>query len=162
VTDTAVAPRTPNSPYGGYPGLTRNGGLKLHQGLDDAGRSKADKDGLWKLTVETKFTGTTPGIVTRSGPAYTRKGEYLGQRVTIRFTTDGSTWESTTMHHREVLVKKGQNVLPGDPIAVGAGYRDQFKSPRAGAPHVHWTLKKDGVLVHPLSGEPVKIPKPLR
>jgi hypothetical protein len=50
-------------------------------------------------------------------------------------------------------------MIPGQVIAVGAGYGDQFKSPRAGAPHVHWTLKKDGVLIHPLSGEKVDLPK---
>jgi murein DD-endopeptidase MepM/ murein hydrolase activator NlpD len=57
------------------------------------------------------------------------------------------------MHHRELRVKPQQTVHPGQVIAIGAGEGDQFRSSSAGAPHVHWTLKRNGVLVNPLSGE---------
>jgi len=63
------------------------------------------------------------------------------------------------MHHSDVLVKQGDEVRPGDPIAGGSGRGEQFKSPRAGGPHVHWEVRHNGVLVNPLSGEAIAEPK---
>jgi murein DD-endopeptidase MepM/ murein hydrolase activator NlpD len=62
-----------------------------------------------------------------------------------------------TMHHREVRVKRGDPVEPGQVIAIGAGNGDQFASDETGASHVHWTLRRNGVLVDPLSGAKVEI-----
>lgn len=138
---------TPNSPTGGLPGLTRSNQTQLHKGVDDPSSNPTDDI--------TRFTGTSVGFVVRAGPAYDKKGGYLGERVTIVTANDDGVWISTTMHHTKVLVTVGQTVNPGQEIAIGAGAGDQFKSTKAGKPHVHWELTRDGVSVNPLSGEPL-------
>jgi hypothetical protein len=40
-------------------------------------------------------------------------------------------------------------------IGVGAGHGEQFKTGNSGAPHVHWQLERNQVLVDPLSGAPL-------
>jgi peptidase M23-like protein len=150
VTDSAKATQTKNSKIGGYPGKTRSQGTVVHFGLDDPSTDAEHND-------VAHYTGTSFGLVTRAGPAYNNKGQYLGQRVTIVSATPSGTWTSTTMHHKEVLVKVGDTVKPGQAIAKGSGVGDQFKSDQAGKAHVHWEIKHDGKDVSPLSGE--KIPK---
>ena len=141
---------TKNSPIGGLPGLTRSQGTQLHKGVDDPSANPAED--------VTRYTGTSIGFVVRSGPAYDMNGKYLGERVSIITANDDGVWMSTTMHHSRVLVTVGQTVNPGQEIAVGGGVGDQFKSPKAGGPHVHWELTRDGVPVNPLSGEPLPVP----
>lgn len=134
--------------------------MQLHRGVDDAGKSSPVDVAKWKETVVTKYHGTGTGKVIDVGPArHKTTGEYLGEQVTISYTRDGSTWTSTTMHHKNILVKKGQEIAPGTDIAIGAGYGEQFGKPNAGDPHVHWSLQRDGVPVHPLNGAPLVTPK---
>jgi hypothetical protein len=127
--------------------------------MDDSGAAPRTPSPQWKETVVTKYYGTGTGKVTDVGPAYSSTGEYLGKKVEITYVKDGSTWVSKTIHHKDVLVKKGDDVAPGQAVAVGAGYGDQFGKPNAGDPHVHWTVARDGVLVHPLNGAPIATPQ---
>jgi peptidase M23-like protein len=171
LTDSGRATPSGNSRLGGYPGLTRSAGTKGHEGFDDQGLMPHSKDEegsgskasllrKWATTVETRYTGVGRGTVVAAGPAYTDKGVYLGQRVTIQYRdADGTVWESTTMHHRELRVVKDQHIEPGQVIAIGAGSADQFASNESGATHVHWTLRRNGVLVDPLSGATVTVKK---
>ena len=146
--DRVNATPTANSKAGGYPGYTRSGGDKFHAGLDDpSGRSSA--------TAVATYQGTQPGKVIEAREAYNEKGESLGKMVVIRTETPNGTYESKTLHHNEVFVKKGDTLRPGEPYARGTGYGDQAKSREAGDPHVHWEVRRSGVLVQPGSGEPV-------
>ena len=139
----------PNSkPVGGSPGYTRtepNGFAKHHQGLD-LGKALPQPLG-WRESVPTTYTGQGEGRVVG-----VRKDPRWGVIVAIEFKKDGVVWKSTTMHHREATVKFGELVAPGQVIAIGAGYGDQFKLPDAGPPHIHWNLQKNGEYVHPLNG----------
>ena len=83
------------------------------------------------------------------------RGAYVGEGVTVAYRDrNGHLWESTTMHHQRILVRPGDTVNYGQPLAVGSGYGDQFASPNAGAPHVHWQLRVDGEIVDPSTGMP--------
>jgi murein DD-endopeptidase MepM/ murein hydrolase activator NlpD len=116
--------------------------------------------------VKSYYTGTGPGIVTFAGELCKTKadrnaddscikGKSMGKAVIIEYRDASGVWESTTMHHREVLVGPGQRVAPGQVVAVGAGEGDQFRTSNAGPAHVHWSLKRNRVLVNPLNGEPL-------
>lgn len=145
--DTANTTPTKNSSKGGYPGPLRSGGKKNHYGVDEETENRE--------TDVTYYTGPVEGtvIAVKEHPEY-------GKWVTIQFTTDdGAVWTSKTMHHREILVKKDQKVGPGQAVAVGGGYGNQFKSKEAGKPHVHWEVTRDGKTVNPLSGEILREPK---
>ncbi len=142
VSDEAKTVPTPHSILGGYAGNTRSNGQKLHQGLDLAATAESIS----------RYTGPTKGIVTKAGFAFDDKKQSLGVRVTIYVKTDSGDWETTTMHHKLALVKVGDVVAPGQAIALGGGEGDQFKSNEAGASHVHWEVRHNGVAVDPLSG----------
>jgi murein DD-endopeptidase MepM/ murein hydrolase activator NlpD len=142
--DSAKATPTANSPKGGYPGPFRSGGKKSHYGLDEL-TTNPRKDVAY-------YTGTVKGTVIA-----VRDSKQYGKSVTIQLNTkDGHVWASKTMHHRELLVKVGQEVGPGQAIAVGGGAGSQFKSKEAGKPHVHWEVTRDGKTVNPLSGEIIR------
>jgi hypothetical protein len=150
---------TPNSPAGGLTGFTRSQGQQPHRGFDDPSRfPRSDISG--RRTDITRWTGSGQGTVTKVGPAYEIKrdgsrGLYVGQSVTIVMRdARGHVWESTTMHHQEILVRPGDRVSPLQPIARGSGIGDQFAQPTAGGPHVHWQVKVDGQRVDPITGRP--------
>jgi len=154
VTDPLRFTPTPNSPAGGLPGFTRSQGDQAHKGFDDPSRyTMSDISG--RSSEVTRWTGAGAGTVTRAGPAYDSHGVYLGERVEITMRdAQGHVWDSKTMHHGEVLVKPGDTVLPWQPIARGTGFGNQFASPKAGGPHVHWELRVDGKEVDPTTGRP--------
>ncbi|MCA8954425.1 MAG: M23 family metallopeptidase, partial [Planctomycetes bacterium] len=143
--NAAKTTRTPNSPRGGYAGYTRSQGTKLHGGIDDPSRDLLRRD-------TARYYGTRPGVVTRSGNAYDSRGTYLGKRVEITTIDRNGIWTSKTLHHGKTLVRQGQEVRPGQPIAQGSGHGDQFRSPDAGGPHVHWDVRRNGKPVDPLTG----------
>lgn len=154
--DVVNATPTKNSRAGGYPGRLRSGGTKHHWGLDDP---SADP-----VRDITRYMGTGIGKVVEARDAYNVREdntrEYLGKLVKIQFETEEGVWTSTTLHHRQILVERGDMVIPGQPIARGAGAGDQFNSDKAGKPHVHWELRLNGNIVNPLSGEVIKfVPK---
>jgi len=148
-TDSINTTPTPNSPQGGFAGNTRSGGTKKHGGVDDPSKDVVNQDVV-------RYHGASEGVVTQAGPAYTSDGTYLGERVTIQVVTDAGVWESKTMHHEKVTVSKGDKVSPGDKIAEGSGKGEQFDSPQAGAPHVHWEVRLNGKKVDPVSGKPLE------
>lgn len=148
-TDNVKATPTRNSPFGGYAGLTRSQGTKQHAGIDDSSKDVVNQDVI-------KYSGASEGLVVQSGPAYTKSGTYLGQRVTIQVVDDRGVWQSKTMHHAKVFVKKDDIVKPDDVIAEGSGKGEQFASPLAGDPHVHWEVTLNGEKVDPLTGLPLK------
>ena len=106
---------TPNSPGGGLTGFTRSQGRQPHGGFDDPSRfPRSDISG--RRTDITRWTGSGQGTVTKVGPAYEIKrdgsrGLYVGQAVTIVMRdARGHVWESTTMHHQQILVRPGDRV----------------------------------------------------
>lgn len=80
---------------------------------------------------------TSDGIVTFEGWT-----AYGGIAVCI---SDGAKFESCTYHAAATLVDVGARVHRGDPVAVVG------MSGLAAGPHVHWELRRDGVLVNPLA-----------
>ncbi len=150
VTDWVEATPTRNSELGGYPGYTRSGWTQYHNGFDERSLDPTYDD-------EVVYHGIKPGTVTRSSKAKSRSGEYLGYRVEITFTDDeGNEWHTRTMHHKKVLVHKGDTVMPGQVIAIGSGEGDAFSGNLVGEKHIHWDLRRNGHQVDPLSGRVVK------
>lgn len=147
-----VTTPTPNNPIGGTPGYTRNGGKQIHEGLDlplDVPIGTPNRD------IISRYTGTVPGVVISARPAYIYRNGLrmsLGYQVTIKTKTQNHIYTSRTMHHAGVFVKPGDIVKNGDPIAFGGGVGDQFGKPGAGAPHVHWEVRRDGQLIDPRDG----------
>ncbi|MCA8958320.1 MAG: peptidoglycan DD-metalloendopeptidase family protein, partial [Planctomycetes bacterium] len=134
--------RTPGSVFGGYAGFTRSSGRQLHQGLDDPSR------GLFRDV--SRYHGTRPGTVIKVAD-----DPRLGKQVDILMIDRNGAWVSRTLHHGDVLVRVGQRVAPDQAIATGAGFGSQFRSPRAGKPHVHWEVRRNGIAVDPLTGVPL-------
>jgi hypothetical protein len=112
-TENLNAPRTPNSPLGGYAGYTRFQGNKKHGGFDDHGgseqRQSSAKEQQWRDRALTRYEGTGPGKVVYAGEMHEKKnkdgtgGLSVGFGVTIVYNdAQGNSWRSTTMHHKEV------------------------------------------------------------
>lgn len=172
VTDNVKATRTRNSPYGGYSGYSRSRGTRKHGGLDDPSHLERQPRNLQESRRDvTRWTATRPGKVIEARDFYNLqkdkngrlirepsgkpKLEYLGKGVVIEFVdSNGDRYRSRTLHHYELAVKPNDTVRPGDVIAYGAGNGDQFKSPNAGKPHVHWELRRNGQLIDPTTGAP--------
>lgn len=80
---------------------------------------------------------TSDGVVTFEGWT-----AYGGIAVCV---SDGAHFESCAYHAAATLVDLGARVRRGDQIAVVG------MSGLAAGPHVHWELRRDGVLVNPLA-----------
>lgn len=140
---------TANSEFGGYPGYTRSENTVFHGGIDDPSTDPLNND-------LSKYHGTEVGYVSQASEAFNSAGVSLGMRVTIQFVDEKGVWESKTMHHKKLYIRKGDKINPGQVIAEGSGAGDQFNSPLAGEPHIHWQVKLNGQLVDPLTGKELK------
>ncbi|WP_456372831.1 M23 family metallopeptidase [Thiolapillus sp.] len=100
------------------------GKKKYHKGMDFAG-----KRGSEVLAV-------AAGVVTEAGPV-----SGYGNLVEIRHA-DG--YVTRYAHNQENLVKVGDRVEKGEPIAMLGS------TGRSSGPHVHFEVRKDGKIVNPL------------
>lgn len=85
----------------------------------------------------------TPVAAAKSGTVTSvRESETLGLAVTF-VTADG--FEITYAHLREALVSAGDSVKQGQTVALSGS------SGWSTGPHLHYTVKKDGVILDPMA-----------
>lgn len=99
------------------------GNLAMHKGVDFAGKDGSD------------IVATASGVVTYSGDRYG-----YGLMVEINH---GNGLSTRYGHAKELLVKSGDIVKPGERIAL------MGSSGRSTGPHVHYEVIKDGRQVNP-------------
>jgi murein DD-endopeptidase MepM/ murein hydrolase activator NlpD len=97
----------------------------VHKGVDIAGQ------------MGSEVLAVASGVVTRAGPA-----SGYGNLVEINH---GSGYATRYAHNQEVLVKVGDTVTRGQPIAL------MGSTGRSTGPHVHFEVLRNGQQVNPLS-----------
>jgi len=97
----------------------------IHKGVDIAGQ------------VGSEVLAVASGVVTRAGPA-----SGYGNLVEVNH---GSGYATRYAHNQEVLVKVGDTVTRGQPIAL------MGSTGRSTGPHVHFEVLRNGQQVNPLS-----------
>ncbi len=100
-----------------------NGRREMHKGVDFAGKMGDD------------IVATAAGVVSWAGKRYG-----YGQLVEI---AHGNGYSTRYGHCREILVKPGERVEPGQAIAL------MGSSGRSTGPHVHYEVLKDGRQLNP-------------
>ncbi|MBI5692389.1 MAG: M23 family metallopeptidase [Verrucomicrobia bacterium] len=135
VTDGIKTVGTAQNPQAGSAGNVRNRGEKRHAGIDEK-------------AAAARYTGAGEGKVVAA-----TMDQRLGGYVTVEYKdSKGTTWEQRTMHMKELNVKVGDTVKPGDIIGRGMGAGDIFNAKDATPEHIHSEFRRDGRPVEPYSG----------
>lgn len=80
---------------------------------------------------------------------YVHSNEYpCGGTIDIDY---GNGFWSRFCHMKQINVKKGDVVERGDVVGLSGGGSDDYGRGRSTGPHLHFTLKKDGVKVDPVN-----------
>jgi murein DD-endopeptidase MepM/ murein hydrolase activator NlpD len=84
------------------------------------------------------------GIVLKAG----QTNGSCGGSVTIKH---GEHFQSRYCHLKQINVTAGQQLKQGDPIGLSGGAQNDSGRGNSHAAHLHFELKKDGVLVNPMN-----------
>ena len=84
------------------------------------------------------------GVVLKAG----QTSGACGGSVTIKH---GEEFQSRYCHLKQISVTQGQKVNQGDEIGLSGGAANDYGRGNSRGPHLHFELKKNGVLVNPMS-----------
>ena len=140
ISNSIATVRTATNRYYGVSGNVRDGGQRIHNGMDETNGGGS-----------VKFTGKYEGKVIEAIKA--SDSPRLGGIVVVEFKSpSGDTWRQKTMHMKDLNVGKDQRITPETIIGFGEGAGSIFKEAGAGPAHVHSEFQRNGRAVDPSSG----------
>jgi hypothetical protein len=71
----------------------------------------------------------------------------------------GNGYNTTFCHMNRIDVRAGDIVKKGQQVGLSGGAKGAYGAGNSTGPHLHWTLKKDGVKVDPMKYLEITIPK---